>query len=124
MKMMNYQKSKTGTSTNWWKTLEELYMLQLAEIINKNDDYMTNKKWENAVDKAGDWVTCACGNQCSIIPRIGNAPIDGKLYTLGLEFPSAIADGDFLGAMEILHKIEERSCELIQEIIKNQELNN
>jgi hypothetical protein len=40
-----------------------------------------------AINKAASWVTCACGNQCSIIPRDEDGePQDKILSALGVDF--------------------------------------
>lgn len=60
------------------------------------------------------WVTCACGNQCDIIPRNdGNAPEDAELYALGMQFTGAVAGGFWFEARTTLAAIERRSAELI-----------
>lgn len=66
------------------------------------------------------WVTCACGNQCSIIPRnrVG-APLDPKLCDLGCEFAGFISAGLWAQAKKCLLKIEARADELIKEIQKS-----
>src|SRR5690348_9129825 len=45
-----------------------------------------------ANELAKSWVTCAVGEQCSIIPRseISNGPDDEELYTLGILFSMSI----------------------------------
>lgn len=69
----------------------------------------------NAEDDAEDWVTCACGNQCSIIPRDPDGgPLDEKLYELGCQFSYAITDHAWKEAIKILDKIENRSVILIE----------
>jgi hypothetical protein len=83
-----------------------------------------------AVYKSENWITCACGNQCDIIPRNGNGkPDDPLLLELGIRFFGAIRamlddEGeDFVAAREyakkILMDIEKRSAELIAEIQAN-----
>lgn len=90
------------------------------------------------------WVTCACGNQCEIIPRAQSGffkgrPKDKDLRDLGLKFneyvdelyimteddnPSRCAKLQFnktrAKALAVLGKIEKRSAELIKEIRKTQ----
>ena len=75
--------------------------------------------WEKLGDLSGDWVTCACGNQCDIIPRdwIGE-PIDDELSSLGYKFNDAVCDRLSESAIQILHRIEIRSQELIDRIHK------
>lgn len=48
---------------------------------------------EAAQNKARSWVTCACGQQCSIIPRADSGvPMDDVLEELGAEFLIKIGD--------------------------------
>ena len=35
-------------------------------------------------------VTCACGNQCHVLPRENNCPTDATLYSLGCVFSDYI----------------------------------
>ena len=67
--------------------------------------------------QASSWVTCACGNQCSVIPRRNTegAPKDKKLLVLGIRFSHSINDGSWQDAKCILKEIEERSAQLIKE---------
>ena len=72
-----------------------------------------------ACNLAGEWVTCACGNLCDIIPRdmIG-CPYDSELELLGLDFHHSIAMANFIKAKETLAKIEKRSEEIIFQLTK------
>lgn len=83
----------------------------------KHDSY----DWFHAEWLAKSWVTCACGNQCHIIPRerrlrrsADGAPKDYRLLELGKKFYGAICEKRIGEAKEILAKIEIRSAELIQ----------
>jgi hypothetical protein len=68
---------------------------------------------------ANDWVTCACGNQCAIIPRDEEGePIDEELQELGNDFSNHINDKDWEGAKRCLVDIESRSALLIDQKIK------
>lgn len=83
--------------------------------------------------RSSNWVTCAVGNQCGIIPRdnIGR-PIDEKLLELGNVFSHNITalrshinwpqDAEHFRkiALETLNKIEQRSSEIIKEIVNSQ----
>ena len=78
--------------------------------------------WEehlDACDLSCQWVTCACGNQCDIIPRypIGS-PVDEELQYMGIDFDCEIKRAKWQKAKEILAKIEKRSAELIFELTK------
>lgn len=76
--------------------------------------------------KANKWVTCACGNLCSIIPRqiidgykMKGEPIDHELSGLGYYFNAHITNQYWELAKETLQKIESRSKILIfQELQK------
>lgn len=88
----------------------------------------------DAVHRSKSWTTCACGNQCFIIPRNSsdhNRPVDDKLKILGVEFYEAIKymltsidQPDLLkeyheSAKDALAQIELRSSILIKREIKN-----
>jgi len=69
---------------------------------------------------SGTWVTCACGNQCAIIPRsisgpFYGSPVDILLNTLGMALSQSVKAWEWLEARNILHKIGERSQVLIKE---------
>ena len=72
-----------------------------------------------ATDLSGQWVTCACGNQCDIIPRSASGtPFDNELESLGFSFHALIDDGQWDLAKNTLNLIEKRSSELIAELTK------
>jgi hypothetical protein len=101
--MKTYTESKNETLFDWNKFLDQ------KEI--------TNIEWIFAADISGDWVTCACGTQCDVIPRYeGGRPKDKLLYDLGVKFAYAIDDRNLQYAKDTLLKIELRSSELINEI--------
>lgn len=104
-----YFEEQTGQTFNWLSFLSK-------------EDY-THEEWDNAVGRAGNWVSCACGNQCAIIPRYetGNMqgqPVDITLHDLGMRFFNNIKYKDIDTAKETLIAIEKRSSELIEEILK------
>ena len=73
----------------------------------------------DACDLSQDWITCACGNLCDIIPRcILDRPVDGKLQRLGIAFYNKIKDAEYDLAKETLVKIENRSLEIIEGLTK------
>jgi hypothetical protein len=83
---------------------------------------ITSREKSKAYMLACSWVTCACGNQCAIIPRwamsgIEGAPIDSKLYYLGRHFMFEIGDEQYDTAKATLKKIERRSACLIKKIL-------
>jgi len=72
-----------------------------------------------AMDLSGQWVTCACGNLCDIIPRTPfGIPLDYHLEHLGIMFYSDIKDALWERAKNTLNLIEKRSSELIAELTK------
>lgn len=80
----------------------------------------TKDEWERAAELASSWITCACGNQCAVIPRtVSGKPVDKELKDLGLEFMYAIDDRNKIAAKALLLTIELRSAELIKEILKD-----
>ncbi|MFT5347789.1 MAG: hypothetical protein ACI9M3_000823 [Bacteroidia bacterium] len=102
---MTYTESKHNTPVDW------------NEFLNQKE--IANGEWELASAFSADWVTCACGTQCGVIPRDRfGAPKDILLQDLGLEFYYAIKYRNILGSKETLQKIELRSSELINEINK------
>jgi hypothetical protein len=71
-------------------------------------------EWHLATNLAGEWVTCACGNQCSAIPReLCGAPQDEQLYELGCAFARQILAEDVAAARLTLDFIERRSALLL-----------
>ena len=67
-----------------------------------------------AVNSARKWVTCAVGNQCSVIPRNENGlPKDDQLRELGIDFHDRIRTRSYRHADAVLDLIEARSYELI-----------
>lgn len=93
---------------------------------------LTRKQLLIMEKKSAGWITCACGNQCDIIPRssFGGRPFDEPLYRLGVRFHSLIAEMHYnfgddeavevyrVGAVDTLKKIEKRSALLIKETLK------
>lgn len=103
------------------QTKEELYSpepFDWNEFLSKEN--ITYTDWNKANYLAGSWVTCACGNQCKIIPRGRfGVPKDPILYKLGLLFATSIFRKNISNAVESLKKIEIRSAEIINEIKQN-----
>ncbi len=120
-------------------------MMTYAELIGRNpfdwDKFLSKMRYTNdqlldAVRLSADWVTCACGNQCSLIPRniLDGSPRDIQLHTLGRTFYSSILDmwkyhdirptkaqrKQFIEARktarELLSRIERRTAFLLSEI--------
>ena len=85
----------------------------------------SNHDWESAKELAGDWVTCATGNQCDLIPRHEknglfyrrHEPKDTQLAELGIKFFNAIKGRSVALARIWLEQIENRSSELLFDIL-------
>jgi len=116
------QQRAEAAPVDWNKILETPYEQAIQQLI----------VWKEYEGKAGSWVTCACGNQCNIIPRDnGGEPEDGKLTELGFDFYGCIKqtrraleykdqisyEAAIKKAKGILLNIEKRSTELIAEIL-------
>lgn len=79
----------------------------------------TEDQWEDMKGMASNWVTCACGNQCDVIPRDKNGrPYDDELIDLGFRFLAYVEGRWIKGCRFILREIEERSAYLINQIKK------
>lgn len=103
MKLETYAKQHGKKPFNWNKFLNQ-------EEINENE-------WLNAESLAENWVTCACGNQCDVIPRDEyGMPLDYDLIHIGLLFYYDIQERNNKGAKIRLADIEKRSAQLIKEI--------
>lgn len=82
-----------------------------------NAPLITN--WVEMHHLSGSWVTCACGNQCAIIPRdTDGEPRDGRLSELGYLFHDYINARNAPKAKETLAQIETRSAGIINKILK------
>lgn len=104
---------KTFTETlgvapfDWWKALEN----------------PTAHAHEDLCERAMMWTTCACGNQCAIIPRkifpkdshSNGIPIDEELKDFGFDFYRSVDSCRWEDAKEFLRIIEARSTILIAE---------
>ena len=98
--MKTYSEANGKPNINWF------------EELNKE-----NIDWKNLEDLSCEWVTCACGNQCSIIPRdFRGAPLDEELSKLGFQFNEDIEARRREMALEKLHAIEHRSAEVIKQL--------
>lgn len=89
------------------------------EFLNRKT--FVESEWNMAERLSASWTTCACGNQCWIIPRKENGePCDDKLVDLGGVggFHGAIKDRNPKKAISFLKKIEKRSQILINQIKK------
>lgn len=106
--MKTYAEKKGEKPFNW------------NEALNKKDI-----DWEELNDKAQDWTTCACGNQCAVLPRgLNGEPEDEILAELGDQqgFAGAIENKNAKLALHYLKLIEIHSAYLINEIKEEIEL--
>lgn len=84
----------------WWKRIDD------AEKSGgfSDEDYSL----------AADWVTCACGQQSPLVPRLDDGtPEDPQLDTLGCDFVDRVADNEFGMARRVLRKIETRAGQVL-----------
>ncbi|PRP68131.1 hypothetical protein [Nonlabens agnitus] len=92
------------------------------EFLSMED--ITQDEFKDACYLASEWVTCACGNQCHLIPREyinsnykhNGRPIDDDLAQFGLDFYWHLKMKRFDKAKIVLELIEQRSAQLIAEI--------
>ena len=102
--MQTYAETKGVKPFDWKIELEKCIETKLESTYNLTIE-------------ANRWITCACGNQCDIIPREKNgAPKDEFLASEGVDFYNYVSLGLWGKALETLDKIEQRSNELIKEI--------
>jgi hypothetical protein len=87
-------------------------------------DKISDIEWDKAYILSKNWTTCACGNQCDIIPRDSDTgrPDDNVLATLGGTngFHGAIMNKLKEEALQFLELIEIRSGHLIKEFIEDE----
>lgn len=84
------------------------------QALSKSE--ITEKDWNIMASRTSSWVTCAVGNQCTVIPRDEQGePIDDDLCIDGIGFMVAIKKRDVEDAKAVLARIERRSAELIAE---------
>ncbi|WP_216726153.1 hypothetical protein [Hymenobacter siberiensis] len=78
-------------------------------------EHRTEEQWNIAKTLSRDWVSCACGSQCNVLPRrhYNGEPKDEMLSELGLNFMDSIDDGDIIAARQTLADIEERTAFLL-----------
>jgi hypothetical protein len=105
---ITYTASKGKKPINWFKTLNSLI---------HDDSNLTDKQFLAFVNLSKSWVTCACGTQCSILPRYRDGtPCDLLLNELGLKFYADITNRAWTRALKTLSKIEKRSCFLLKQM--------
>lgn len=65
---------------------------------------------------AKQWTTCACGNQCAIIPRTRQGmPKDEALARLGTDFWCHVCNCNWKAAKSTLEHIEARAAVVIED---------
>lgn len=107
--MKTYSELKSHPAFNWKTAIEN--------AIKEGVDFEL-KLWLDT--QASQWVTCAVGNQCDIIPRMNcGAPNDHTLRDLGNQFYLEISQGRFNHALLTLDSIEQRSAILIERLTKH-----
>jgi len=103
--MKTYSELKREKVFDWNKFLE-------------NPPKCPSIEYHHACNLAREWVSCACGNQCDIIPRSETGrPYDRELESLGIHFHDSIKGGEWQKAKETLAKIEKRSEEIIAKLL-------
>ena len=105
-----YAETKGKSAFDWSKAIQ-MQIDQHPQRHTKNELY----------DLSGNFVTCACGNACAIIPRavdygerLPGEPMDNILAALGYRFHTEISEESWEDAQVTLESIESRSAELIQ----------
>lgn len=108
--MKTYAETRGAAPFNWTQ-----WLTQQEELI-KSGQPLSEPEWEKAIERAADWVTCACGNQCAVIPRGSDgAPTDAVLTKLGGSegFYKVIQQRNPTAALHYLSLIERHSAYLI-----------
>lgn len=119
-------KNKAGTAVNWPKVLRRVGEIGKKKVKTEKETAFLSL----ATRLSGHWVTCACGNQCSIIPRDASGePYNDKLNVLGLEFFEHVERAEWRineksspyhalrSAAATLNKIEKESTKLVKDIL-------
>lgn len=103
--MKTYAESKKRPPFDWNRFLKNA-------IRRKTD--LPDEVFHEVCTLSADWVTCACGNQCEVIPRnsIG-CPLDPILAELGSDFADYISDSLWQDAKRCLKQIENRTVKLL-----------
>jgi len=98
---MTYTETLGLSAFNWHNALD-------------NPPRIGSQEHDNLSYKAKSWTTCACGNQCEVIPRDSKGvPTDFELASLGIRFSSQVRDGCWIDARRTLKLIEIRANYLI-----------
>lgn len=101
----SYAAATGNITTDWPRVIERL-------------DTMSEEELTKYFDLAMNWPTCACGNQCAIIPRDrAGAPVDNSLVTDGSRFPWALDARDKVRARFYWQAIEARAAIVVAETL-------
>jgi hypothetical protein len=104
---------------NWYEVLDNLIELK-RKPTTPGIFYGYINAHQRACTLSQNWVTCACGNQCSEIPRKSTGvPEDISLSMLGVQFNNHILNEHFESAKITLANIELRSQQVLREIAIN-----
>lgn len=77
-------------------------------------DNIDPEDWDYAEEEAASWVTCACGNQCAVLPRdSAGEPLDKQLAVLGTDFYRNVGHNNASLTRLTLAAIERRSAYLL-----------
>lgn len=124
-KHKTYSEQKSAPIIDWNRIISDL---KSGKIQKRTVTGHRTEEFTLIMTNARSWVTCACGNQCAIIPRTpAGRPLDPWLAAAGNYFPEAIEDGEsdnYLLAERALKSIEQYSERVIREEILKQNLNN
>ncbi|MGK0464816.1 hypothetical protein [Clostridium sp.] len=88
---------------DWYKYLDS------SEAIKQ-------KYFTDALSKSCDWVTCACGQLCNLLPKDDcKVPKDHELANLGVDFCDLIELCEWEEAIKTLDQIEIRTKFLLEQ---------
>lgn len=89
-----------------------------AFIDDAEAGHLSHSELSEATQRAAEWPTCACGNQCARIPRgsENGMPHDFELREEGVTFYNNIKYQRWDAARETLARIEKRSTQILAEL--------
>ncbi len=104
-----------------WFTVLDLLIAgkdeEAHDYYNATTGELTISLWFSLHNRAEDWVTCACGELCSKLPKgMYGAPEDDYLKKRGREFCEFVFNYEWVKAKECLEKIEDRTAELLYKL--------
>ena len=93
----------------WHERIEQAKARRAAGLP-KDEWFTTDDK-----NRAGDYVTCACGEQDPRIPRMADGqPLDAELAVTGAYFSGEVSICDIEEAERCLAQIEARAAEVLR----------